>query len=56
MATWQWTLTAFIVLLPFALMLDFWPDRERCDARGRPQPRTWRPTPTSAPLETDEHH
>ena len=42
MAGWQIVLFTLIVLLPFALMFDFWPDRERVDYRGRPLPRDWR--------------
>lgn len=42
MQTWQIVLFAFFVLLPFALMLDFWPDRERLDYNGRPLPREWK--------------
>ena len=42
MQTWQIVLFAFFVLLPFALMLDFWPDRERLDYTGRPFRRAWK--------------
>lgn len=39
-ASWQVMLTVFFVLLPVALMVDFWGD-ERLDARGRPVLRPW---------------
>lgn len=42
METWQIVLFAFFVLLPFALMLDFWPNRERVSFNGRPVPREWK--------------
>lgn len=42
MQTWQIVLFAFFVLLPFALMLDFWPNRERLDYNGKPFPREWK--------------
>jgi hypothetical protein len=52
---WQLLLIALFVLLPFTLMLDFHPDRERLDGRGRPLERAWprsrRPAPTD-----DNHH
>ena len=54
MEIWQLVLVAFFVLLPVALMADFWPDRERLDARGRSLPRTWRPPVTEAP--DPDHH
>ncbi len=54
MATWQLALLVFVVLLPFSLMIDFWPHRERCDARGRPLPRDW--SPPVRRVEPDEHH
>jgi len=38
---WQLIVAAFLVLLPFALLFDLHPDRERLDARGRPLRRTW---------------
>jgi len=48
---WQIVLGAFLVLLPFALMFDLNPDRERLDARGRPLRRDWPVTgaPPTAP-------
>lgn len=42
METWQIVLFAFFVLLPFALMLDFWPNRERVSFNGRPVAREWK--------------
>jgi hypothetical protein len=38
---WQLILAAFLVLLPFALLFDLHPDRERLDGRGRPLRREW---------------
>jgi hypothetical protein len=38
---WQLALGAFLVLLPFALLFDLHPDRERLDANGRPLRRDW---------------
>jgi hypothetical protein len=46
---WQVLVGAFLVLLPFALLLDLYPDRERLDARGRPLRRDWA---TARPLKT----
>lgn len=56
MATWQIVLFAFFVLLPFALLYDFWPDRDRVDYRGRPVQRDWSPPPPPPPAAGDEHH
>lgn len=42
MEIWQIVLLAFFVLLPMALLADFWPDRERLDRVGKPIERTWR--------------
>ena len=55
---WQLVVGGFLVLLPFALLLDLHPDRERLDARGRPLRRDWRTAPArqSATDETDGHH
>jgi hypothetical protein len=39
---WQFALAGFLVLLPFALLFDLHPHRERVDARGRPLRRDWR--------------
>lgn len=38
---WQLVLGAFLVLVPFALLLDLHPDRERLDAAGSPLRREW---------------
>lgn len=38
---WQLVAAAFLVLLPFTLLLDLHPHRERCDAAGRPLRRVW---------------
>lgn len=54
MQLWQWILLAFVVVVPFALMVDFWGD-QRLDFRGRPGPREFRPSPPPAP-EPDDHH
>jgi hypothetical protein len=51
---WQIVVFAFIVLLPMALMLDFWPHRERLDYRGQPVARTWERQ--YDPRLPDEHH
>lgn len=57
MQTWQIVLFAFFVLLPFALMLDFWPDRERVDYNGRPLPRPWkRQIDAAAAHDASAHH
>ena len=55
MEIWQILLLAFFVLLPFALLVDFFPDRERLNAAGRPLPRDWEPHP-SHPTPDEEHH
>jgi hypothetical protein len=55
MEIWQIIVMAFLVLLPLALMLDYWPGRERLDARGAPLDRSWRPKPPPPPS-GDEHH
>jgi len=52
---WQLALGAFLVLLPFALLFDLHPDRERLDARGRPLRREWR-VPAARQHAGDEHH
>lgn len=47
---WQVVVAGFLVLLPFALVLDLHPGRERLDAAGRPLRRGWdEPTPEMAP-------
>ena len=55
MATWQWVLLVFVILLPLALMADFWPDRERLSSRGAPLARGWR-RQISHPDGDDEEH
>lgn len=52
MDAWQIVLAAFFVVLPIALMLDFWGD-ERLSFRGRPIARDWRSQVTHLP---DEEH
>jgi hypothetical protein len=39
---WQLALGAFLVLLPFALLFDLHPHRERLDSKGMPLDREWR--------------
>lgn len=41
MEAWQYVLLTVFVLLPFALLLGFWPDRDRLTARGAPVERDW---------------
>ncbi len=38
---WQLVVGAFLVLLPFAIMFDLHPSRERLDAAGHPLRRDW---------------
>ncbi len=52
---WQLALGAFLVLLPFALLLDLHPDRERLDAHGRPLRRDWA-TPADRGGTEEAHH
>jgi hypothetical protein len=52
---WQLALGVFLVLLPFALLLDLHPDRERLDANGRPLRRDWIVPADRAPAD-DAHH
>jgi hypothetical protein len=52
---WQIVAFAFIALLPMALMLDFWPHRERLNYRGQPVERTWE-RQIHPSLTDDEHH
>lgn len=54
MEIWQLVLMAFFVLLPMALLADFWPDKERLTSQGRPVTRRWRPQVDHPPA--DEHH
>jgi hypothetical protein len=53
---WQIVAFAFIALLPFALMVDFWPHRERLTYRGRPASRTWERQLDPPVPGDDEHH
>jgi len=52
---WQAVLGAFLLLVPFALLFDLHPDRERLDARGRPLPREWK-VPAGPPPSGEDHH
>jgi hypothetical protein len=52
---WQIVLLGFLVLLPFALLLDFWPHRDRLTAEGRPVAREWERQIVHEPHD-DEHH
>ena len=52
---WQLIVGAFLVLVPFALLFDLHPDRERLDARGRPLRRHW-VVPERRPHADDAHH
>lgn len=54
MQLWQVVVLAFVVVLPMALMVDFWGD-QRLSFRGRPGRRSWRPTPRPLP-DPDDHH
>lgn len=55
MELWQIIGLAVVVLLPFALLLDLHPQRERLTARGAPLPREWR-RQIEPHVEDDEHH
>jgi hypothetical protein len=55
MATWQLVLLTVLVLLPFALLTEFWPHRERQNVAGRPLDRPWRPR-VAEPEPEDDHH
>lgn len=55
MELWQLIVIAFLLLLPLALVVDFWPQRERLDSQGQPLPRSWSPAPTPV-VHDDEHH
>jgi hypothetical protein len=48
-------LMVFLVVLPLALLFDYWPDRERLDYRGSPASREWQRQITH-PAPDDEHH
>lgn len=54
MQAWQFVALAVFVLLPMALLVGFWPDRERLTSNGAPVEREWKPQITHEP--TDEHH
>ena len=41
MTTWQFVILGILALLPFALLADFHPNRERLDSRGVPLGRDW---------------
>lgn len=53
--SWHVVIIAFVVLMPFALMADFYPDRERLNARGRPLARDWTPQVRHSDPEHDVH-
>jgi hypothetical protein len=53
---WQIVAFAFVALLPFALMVDFWPHRERLTYTGRPAAREWERQLTPTVPGEDEHH
>ncbi|MCC5947748.1 MAG: hypothetical protein JJT89_04755 [Nitriliruptoraceae bacterium] len=55
MALWQILALGVVVLLPFALLVDLHPRRERLTARGAPLQRDWH-RQIDATLEDDEHH
>ena len=54
MATWQLVILTVLVLLPFALLTEFWRHRERHTVAGTPLERPWRPK--VAEPEPDDHH
>lgn len=54
MEMWQILLLAFFVVLPMALLGDFWPDRERLTFVGKPVERAWRSQIEHPPA--DDHH
>lgn len=54
MEAWQIVAIAVLVLLPFALLVGFWPHSERLTSRGKPLERDWRPQVEHEPA--DEHH
>jgi hypothetical protein len=53
--TWQIVTIGVLALLPFALLADFHPHRERLDSRGRPLPRDWVPQGTHSDADADDH-
>lgn len=52
---WQLVVGIFLVLLPFALLFDLHPDRERLDAYGHPLRRDWTP-PAGRASAADAQH
>lgn len=54
MEAWQWIAAAVFVILPLALMIDFWGD-ERLTYRGKPIRREWRQQVTHVASEDGEH-
>lgn len=55
MDTWQIVAIGVLVLIPFALLLDLHPRRERLTARGAPLQRDWH-RQLDPSVEDDEHH
>ena len=55
MMTWQIVIVGVLALLPFALLADFHPHRERLDSRGRPLQRDWAHQVTHADPDADHH-
>jgi hypothetical protein len=55
---WQLVIGVFLVLLPFAILMDLHPDRERLDAGGRPLRRDWVVPPRASRHagQADDHH
>jgi len=53
---WQVVLFVGLALAPVVLMVDFWPERERVDYRGRPLPRPWLRQVDPHVASHDEHH
>jgi hypothetical protein len=51
---WQITVLILLVLFPFALLFDYWPDRERLTRTGAPVEREWKRQIVHEPH--DEHH
>ena len=52
---WQIVALGVLVLLPFALLADFHPHRERLDSRGAPLPRDWEAQMTHADQDAEHH-
>ena len=52
MEMWQIGLMAFFVLLPLALLGDFWPDKERSNFVGKPLEREWKRQIDHPPVDT----